>query len=854
MGCADNAEDCSFSRGAIVLPGIIASVLAFFFIYWLVTKLMAHRVGKDLVKSKGIGGKLDFLALQIQDGAKAFLQEEYKWLALFVAAMSIILLVLFSIAHDDDADASQGVRTAAAFVVGAALSASAGWYGMSVATHGNVRTTVACAESDLNAGLTVAFTTGACMGFTVVSLGLAGVSVTFLVMGYGYSDANALQVLAGFGFGASSIALFARVAGGIYTKAADVGADLVGKVEAGIDEDDPHNPAVIADNVGDNVGDVAGMGADLFESYVGSIIAAATLASNDGERALPFFLGAAGIVCSMAGYFAVSTKEAGDGWNTNLGALMWALEKGMYTAGLLFVAAATVLCGLIGKQYDNLACIVIGLVAGALIGKVTEYFTSFDFKPVISIKDRGQTGPATVIIQGLGVGMLSTVPPVLILVVTILACAAINGNYGVAVAAVGMLATLGITLATDAYGPVADNAGGLAEMDPSIPDEVRGKTDALDALGNTTAATGKGFAIGSAVLTSLSLLAAFKAQAGLSSEDLDVGDPVVLSGLLFGAMMPYMFAALTMISVGKAAAEIIGEVRRQFRDIPGLKDCILKASQGIPIAEADDVMPDSNKCVEISTRSSVREMVAPGLYAILAPLFVGFLVGPRCLMGMLVGTIGSGCMVAIMMSNAGGAWDNSKKLCEKLQLKKTDQGKACIVGDTVGDPFKDTSGPALNILLKLMSMVSLTVAPLMKVKEGDNGDWQQWELGLIPLAIFVVVTWKLINANILTWDDPLAQFMDPAAGGAAGAAGAKGKGGNVELMNHSHLHIATTQHAQNHDEHLENIVPEWVDAKTCQRYAGHLFNPAAFSAVAVDQDGTLKISRADFIANKHENL
>jgi len=386
-------------------------------------------------------------------------------------------------------------------------------------------------------------------------------------------------------------------------------------------------------------------------------------------------------------------------------------------------------------------------------------------------------------------------------------------------------------------------------MDPSIPDSVRGKTDALDALGNTTAATGKGFAIGSAVLTSLSLLAAFKAQAGLSSDDLDVGDPVVLSGVLFGAMMPYMFAALTMISVGKAAAEIIGEVRRQFREIPGLKDCIIKASQGIAITDAEDVLPDSNKCVEISTRSSVREMIAPGLYAILAPLFVGFMVGPRCLMGMLVGTIGSGCMVAIMMSNAGGAWDNSKKLCEKLNIKKTDQGKACIVGDTVGDPFKDTSGPALNILLKLMSMVSLTVAPLMKVEAGENGDWQNYGMGFIPLALFIIGTYMLINANILTWDDPLAQFLDPTAEAAAG-----GKSSGVELTVTSHVHIKETAHAQNHDDHLEAIVPEWVDEKTCKKFAGHLFNKAAFDAVAVDKDGVMKISRADYLANKHEVL
>lgn len=467
----------------------------------------------------------------------------------------------------------------------------------------------------------------------------------------------------------------------------------------------------------------------------------------------------------------MSTTEKGAGWNSNLSSLMFALEKGMYAAGVLFVVGALVICHFLDKMYDNFFCILIGLTAGVCIGKLTEYFTSFDFAPVKSIKDRGQTGPATVVIQGLGVGMLSCVPPVLVLVVTILSCAEINGDYGVAIAAVGMLATLGITLATDAYGPVADNAGGLAEMDPSIPDDVRNKTDALDALGNTTAATGKGFAIGSAVLTSLSLLTAFKEQANLQASYLDLSDPVILAGILFGAMLPYMFAALTMISVGKAAAEIIDEVRRQFREVDGLLDCIKKATNGLAIPPEEDVLPDSDRCVAISTRSSVREMIAPGCYAILAPLFVGFMVGPRCLMGLLVGAITSGCMVAIMMSNAGGAWDNGKKLCEKLGIKKTDQGKACVVGDTVGDPFKDTSGPALNILLKLMSMVSLTIAPLVRVGDNqDNIDWHRFYYGFIPLVIFVAVTAWLVHRKILTWEDPLGKFLAPDAPKASTAA------------------------------------------------------------------------------------
>merc|ERR1719221_2052968 len=410
------------------------------------------------------------------------------------------------------------------------------------------------------------------------------------------------------------------------------------------------------------------------------------------------------------------------------------------------------------------ACILIGLFAGAAIGKVTEYFTSFDFGPVISIKDRGATGPATVVIQGIGVGMISCGPPTVILCAAILGCNALSppgkSAYGVSVAAVGMLATLGITLATDAYGPVADNAGGLAEM-AGLGEDVRKKTDSLDALGNTTAATGKGFAIGSAVLTALSLLAAFKLKVDPEGViKFDVSSASVMSGCLFGAMLPYLFGALTMISVGKAAAEIIQEVRRQFREIKGLRHAIERASRGETIPEDEDVKPDSDRCVAISTASSVREMLAPGAYAVLGPLIVGFTVGPKCLMGLLAGSIVSGAMIAIMMSNAGGAWDNSKKLCEKLQIKKSEQGKACVIGDTVGDPFKDTSGPALNILIKLMSMVSLLIAPFLRGK----GDWESWYVGLVPLFIFVVVTAALVYMKILSWEDPLGALQEQSAG------------------------------------------------------------------------------------------
>lgn len=789
---------------AVAIWGVVSGFLALVFTLVLRKAINGQKIGKDVNLPK-----LDFLADQIRSGSYAFLRIEYKYLSFFVAFLAIVLVVMFTLKPIPECtgalvvqeaagqqiftcstgkyseDASDGVRVMGAFLVGALLSGAAGWGGMSVATLGNVRTTVACATGSMNDGLKSAFQSGAVMGFTVVGLGLSGLSLMYWLLTAGdRSNPAVFEMLAGFGVGASSIALFARVAGGIYTKAADVGADLVGKVEAGIDEDDPHNPAVIADNVGDNVGDVAGMGADLFESYVGSIIAACALAGSDPQRiALPFALASIGIVCSMVGYFAVGTKEEGKGWDVHLGTLMWALERGMYLAGTLYVGLSAVAIYLLGgsesfpysEAWKVYACVIIGLVSGMSIGKVTEYFTSFDFGPVISIMERGRTGPATVVIQGIGVGMISCAPPTIILVLTILICDALSGQYGVAIAAVSMLATLGITLATDAYGPVADNAGGLAEMAGLGPD-VRAKTDSLDALGNTTAATGKGFAIGSAVLTALSLMNAFKQKVTScpnvivtrsvdgslvqSTEPectlvFDISDATVMSGALFGAMLPFLFAAMTMISVGKAAAEIIEEVRRQFREIPGLRNAIEKASEGIEIPPEEDVLPDSDLCVAISTQSSVKEMIAPGAYAILGPIFVGFTVGPKALMGMLAGGITSGAMVAIMMSNAGGAWDNSKKLCEKMKLKKTEQGKACVIGDTVGDPFKDTSGPALNILIKLMSMVSLLIAPILK----NNEDFKDWWAGMIPLGLFVIITAVLMYAKIITWKDPLAEHL-----------------------------------------------------------------------------------------------
>jgi len=719
---------CGMENSAIAGMGLVTSAIALFFAIMLMH--MIHDLPAGNAKMQGI-------STLIHDGAKSFLVTEYKYLAGFVVLVGGGLLVLFSV-HEGRTDDTDGVRIAFSFVFGAILSATAGWFGMMVATDANVRTTHAAEEGGLNAALQVAFKGGAVMGFTVVGLGLAGISVFYLFMGVGRKDVTdsdaeinrlALESLAGFGFGASSIALFARVAGGIYTKAADVGADLVGKVEAGIPEDDPRNPAVIADNVGDNVGDVAGMGADLFESFVGSIISAATLAKGDTSLiALPFWIASVGILASVIGFFFVSTEN-----NATQKQLMWALHKGTITASVLVIALSAGIIHLLFNNSDGTpnreeegweiyACILIGLFSGILIGEFTEYFTSYAYKPTQSITAAGSTGPATVVIQGLGIGMISCVPTITILAIAIIACNALTGNYGIAIAAVGMLSTLGITLATDAYGPIADNAGGIAEM-AELDESVRDTTDALDALGNTTAATGKGFAIGSAVLTALSLMAAFQDEANVTL--VNIGDPIILASLLIGAMLPLLFAALTMLSVQKAAGAIIVEVRRQFREIAGLMEGMAE--------------PDCKTCIEISTRSSIQEMILPGAYAVLSPLVIGLLIGPRALAGMLGGAISSGAMVAILMSNAGGAWDNSKKYIEiegAFGGKGTETHKACVVGDTVGDPFKDTSGPALNILIKLMSMIALTIAPILRGK----GDWDSWGWGLIPLALIGFIT------------------------------------------------------------------------------------------------------------------
>jgi H(+)-translocating pyrophosphatase len=705
----------------LVSLAVAAGSLSLIMVFYLLIQLRKHERGNDLMNK---------ICDQIKSGARSFLKTEYTWLSIFVAIVFVVLLVVYTV-DPPGKDRTDGIRYAGVFLAGAVLSAAAGWLGMDVATDANVRTTQAADKQGLGVALRVAFTGGAVMGFTVVGLGLLGVSVCFylLTLGYGDDVSNketlilAADSLAGFGFGASSIALFARVAGGIYTKAADVGADLVGKVEMDIPEDDPRNPAVIADNVGDNVGDVAGMGADLFESFAGSIIAAVTLAEGSAPHvALPFWIAGGGIIMSMIGFFFVSAKDG-----ANQKQLMMALHKGTVVSStfVLIYAAAIVyyLFGNVPHGWKVYGCIVIGLVAGIMIGQVTEYFTAYEYWPTRSITEAGVTGPATVIIQGLGIGMISCVFPVIIIVITILGCNVLAEGYGIAMAAVGMLSTLGVTLATDAYGPIADNAGGIAEM-AELPERVRQTTDALDALGNTTAATGKGFAIGSAVLTALSLLTAFKQKSGVTGVDID--DPIVLSGMLLGAMLPFLFAALTMLSVQKAAGAIIVEVRRQFATIEGLREGTAEA--------------DSDTCVRISTQSSIEEMILPGLYAILSPITIGFLVGPRCLVGLLGGSIASGMMLAIMMANAGGAWDNSKKYIEiegACGGKGTETHKACIVGDTVGDPFKDTSGPALNILIKLMSIISLVIAPILKKTPGD---WEVYYFGFIPMAVMLIGT------------------------------------------------------------------------------------------------------------------
>lgn len=683
----------------LVLCTFLGAVIALLFAFITAKKVLRFDEGTPLMQK---------ISRNIRAGANAYLKRQYTVVAVFFVCMFVVLCAM----------ALAGQLTwfvPFAFVTGGFFSGLSGFIGMKIATAANDRTANACCEG-LNRGLRVAFSAGSVMGFTVIGLGLLDISVWFFLLKFVFKLAasDITSAMLTFGMGASSMALFARVGGGIFTKAADVGADLVGKVEAGIPEDDPRNPAVIADNVGDNVGDVAGMGADLYESYVGSIISASALgvsafAGNIRAMALPMLLAAVGILCSLLGTFLVRTKEGATQKN-----LLSALSRGTnFSAILIAIVSFFLVWWLLGLDHIMLYfALLAGLVSGVLIGRSTEYFTSDTYGPTRRLAGNSETGSATVIIGGLSLGMLSTALPLIIVAACVLVAYYVSGGagsaslglYGIALAAVGMLSTLGITLATDAYGPVADNAGGIAEM-AGLPPEVRERTDALDSLGNTTAATGKGFAIGSAALTALALMASYvdrvKTIDAAAITDLNVMNPTVLIGLFIGACLPFVFAAMTMQSVGRAAQSIVLEVRRQFKEITGLMT-----------GEAD---PDYATCVDMCTRSSLKEMVLPTLVAVVVPVIVGMLLGPCAVVGMLAGATVSGFLMAVFMSNAGGAWDNAKKYIEGGNHggKGSEQHKAAVVGDTVGDPFKDTSGPAINILIKLLSMVSIVFAALV---------------------------------------------------------------------------------------------------------------------------------------------
>ena len=676
------------------------ALLALVFALFTALKVMRYSEGNDLMKK---------ISSSIRKGANAYLKRQYKIVIIFFAIMFLILGVM----------AYFGFLTPYvpfAFVTGGFFSALSGFIGMKIATASNARTANAC-QQGLNRGLRVAFSAGSVMGFTVVGLGLLDISVWFFLLKFVFnlSPEAITSAMLTFGMGASSMALFARVGGGVFTKAADVGADLVGKVEAGIPEDDPRNPAVIADNVGDNVGDVAGMGADLYESYVGSIISACALgvaAFHSLEAmALPMILAAVGVVCSILGTFLVRTKEG-----ATQKQLLSALGRGTnFSAIMIAIASYPLVYYVLGKEnWKVYFAILAGLIAGVLIGQATEYFTSDSYKPTKNLAATSETGTATIIISGLSVGMLSTMLPIIIISVCVLVAYYVSGGaqsasmglYGIALAAVGMLSTLGITLATDAYGPVADNAGGIAQM-AGLDEKVRERTDALDSLGNTTAATGKGFAIGSAALTALALMASYidkinTIEGGTEAiSNLNITNPSVLVGLFVGACLPFVFAALTMNSVGRAAQSVVVEVRRQFKEIKGLME---------GNAEADYA-----SCVDLCTKASLREMVLPTVVAVIVPIIVGLVLGCTGVVGMLAGATASGFLIAIFMSNSGGAWDNAKKYIESGVHggKGSDNHKAAVVGDTVGDPFKDTSGPAINILIKLLSMVSIVFATVV---------------------------------------------------------------------------------------------------------------------------------------------
>ena len=679
----------------------VGAVIALLFAFYNAMKVKKADEGSEKVRE---------LSKSISQGANAYLKRQYKTVIIFFAFAFVAFLVLSFIKPDGNALISK--YTPFAFLTGGTFSALSGYLGMKIATMGNGRTTTA-AQKSLNKGLRVAFSAGSVMGFVVVGLGLLDISIWYLLLRFAFklTTTEIAANMITFGIGASTMAIFARVGGGIFTKAADVGADLVGKVEAGIPEDDARNPATIADNVGDNVGDVAGMGADLYESYVGSIVSALSLAVAAGftsfdKMVLPLLLAVLGVVCSVVGTFFVRCGES-----TDQKVLLSALRRGTYISAIAFaVGAFPLIWFILGKEYIGIyGAVVSGLLAGVLIGYFTEYFTSDTYKPTQKLAATSETGSATIIIGGFSLGLKSCVAPIVIVAISVLASFVVSGGnlgdgmnmglFGIAISAVGMLSTLGITLATDAYGPIADNAGGIAQM-AGLDEVVRERTDALDSLGNTTAATGKGFAIGSAALTALSLIVAFKQQIEAMGVELmtEIINPVVIIGVFVGAMLPFVFAALTMEAVGNAAQSIVVEVRRQFKEITGIMEGTAK--------------PDYRKCVDLCTKSSLHYMILPSVLAVVTPIIVGIILGPSGIAGMLCGAVVSGFLLAILMSNAGGAWDNAKKYIEGGNHggKGSEQHKAAVVGDTVGDPFKDTSGPSINILIKLLSIVSIVFA------------------------------------------------------------------------------------------------------------------------------------------------
>jgi len=669
-----------------IFYAVIAGVLGLGFALFLTRYVLRQDQGSERMRE---------ISAAIKEGAMAFLRREYQILAIFVVLLAIALGFIPNL----------GWWVTLAFVFGAVSSAIAGFIGMNIAIRANSRTAAAAAQS-LNQGLRVSFRSGAVMGICVVGIGILGLSILYFAFN-GHVDF--LQIIPGFGFGASLVAIFARAGGGIYTKAADTGADLVGKVEQGIPEDDPRNAAVIADFVGDNVGDVAGMGADLFESYVDAIIATMALSmvavtaalfagtADEAQRAawhLPMMVAAGGIIASLIGVFLVRVGE-----KPEMKALLGALRRGTFSASILAAGSAALVVYLLDAQWAVLWAILTGLIAGVLIGESTNYFTSYSFGPTRRIAKASQTGAGTNITSGFANGLMSTLPPIIIIAVAIIIAYYFADMYGIAIAGIGMLATLGVTLATDAYGPVADNAGGIVEMS-DLPPEVRDRTDALDSLGNTTAATGKGFAIGAAALTALALMLSYTTAVNVSVVDLL--KPAVIAGIFLGVLMPALFCALTLNAVGRTSFAIINEVRRQFREIKGIM--------------TGEAKPEYGKCVDICTKAALKEMIAPGLLTVGIPVVVGFVLGPEALAGFLMGAVATGFLIAVMMANAGGSWDNAKKWIETGQYggKGSDAHKAAVVGDTVGDPFKDTSGPSLNIMIKLMSIVALVLAPVLK--------------------------------------------------------------------------------------------------------------------------------------------